>query len=202
MPDDAEAEGTPEKILRAAIEIIERDGVDKATVRSIAMEAGVNIAAINYHYRTKEFLMEAAIVATWEHAVGDMRAFLDVEPGKIDQGIEALALYLLQGGHRFPNVTKAHFFGSGTRPAPEVVLVSYRNFVKETAGRVCFFLGLPCDFDAIARTAAFLASILFSAFVPESLPEDFGRDDFAPTATILSSDYLANMRAASGMRKA
>ncbi len=115
MPDDAEAEGTPEKILRAAIEIIERDGVDKATVRAIAMEAGVNIAAINYHYRTKEFLMEAAIVATWEHAVGDMRAFLDVEPGKIDQGIEALALYLLQGGHRFPQCHEGPLFRIGNK---------------------------------------------------------------------------------------
>jgi AcrR family transcriptional regulator len=185
---------TPERIRRAAVEILEREGADRATVRAIAHEAGVNIAAINYHFKTMEALMDAAIVSTWEHALGDMRSLLDYDAPEIGKGIEALALYLLRGGRSFPNVTKAQLLGTRTRPAPAIILASYRNFAVETAAKVCEALAIPCNSDAVARTSALFSSILLTGLVPESLPEEFLRDDFAPAAAILTADYLENLK--------
>ena len=43
---------TRERILGAAVAVIEREGAERTTVRTIAAEAGVNVAAISYHYRS------------------------------------------------------------------------------------------------------------------------------------------------------
>lgn len=47
---------TRERILASASEIFGRMGFKDATIRRIAQDAGVNIAAINYHFRDKEGL--------------------------------------------------------------------------------------------------------------------------------------------------
>ena len=52
---------TREKILAAAKELFENNGFDFTTVRDIAQKADVNIALINYHFGTKEALLESII---------------------------------------------------------------------------------------------------------------------------------------------
>jgi AcrR family transcriptional regulator len=51
-------EGMEDRILEAAVACIEEYGVHRLTVRRIAAKAGVNTAAINYYFRTKEQLMD------------------------------------------------------------------------------------------------------------------------------------------------
>lgn len=45
---------TKQKILQAAMDIIAAEGLEKTTVRKIAARAGVNIAAVNYHFGGKD----------------------------------------------------------------------------------------------------------------------------------------------------
>jgi TetR/AcrR family transcriptional regulator, fatty acid metabolism regulator protein len=52
---------TKEKILTAAKELFEDNGFDFTTVRDIAQKADVNIALINYHFGSKEALLESII---------------------------------------------------------------------------------------------------------------------------------------------
>lgn len=53
---------TREKLIRAARSIILNKGLDKATFRAVSSAAGVNLAAINYHFGSKEkFLTELLI---------------------------------------------------------------------------------------------------------------------------------------------
>jgi AcrR family transcriptional regulator len=47
---------TKERVLEAAGEVFAAHGFQDATVRGICKKAGVNIAAINYHFRDKENL--------------------------------------------------------------------------------------------------------------------------------------------------
>jgi len=54
-------QGTQEKILEAAGEVFAAHGFQNATVRGICKKAGVNIAAINYHFRNKENLYLATL---------------------------------------------------------------------------------------------------------------------------------------------
>ena len=52
---------TKERILEAAGEIFGTKGFKDATIRTIARDAKVNIAAINYHFRDKEGLYGAVL---------------------------------------------------------------------------------------------------------------------------------------------
>jgi len=48
---------TKEKILQTTLQIISTEGVKGITIRKIAKISGVNIAAINYHFKSKENLI-------------------------------------------------------------------------------------------------------------------------------------------------
>lgn len=64
MAPKEKREGPEERILRATIECLERDGVQAVTTRSIARQADVNVAAINYYFRSKERLLKEAMEAS------------------------------------------------------------------------------------------------------------------------------------------
>lgn len=48
--------GTKQKILNVAKELFAKGGFSATSMREIAQQADVNLAAINYHFKTKEFL--------------------------------------------------------------------------------------------------------------------------------------------------
>ena len=50
------SENTREKILRIAGKLFGEKGYDAASIREIAKEADVNVAAINYHFKNKQAL--------------------------------------------------------------------------------------------------------------------------------------------------
>lgn len=50
---------TRERLLAAAERIFAREGISRTSVRQITTEAGVNVAAVNYHFGSREGLIEA-----------------------------------------------------------------------------------------------------------------------------------------------
>ncbi len=53
--------GTKERILDAAERLFARHGFEPTSLRSITAEAGVNLAAVNYHFQSKDALINAVI---------------------------------------------------------------------------------------------------------------------------------------------
>lgn len=53
--------GGPETILEAALEVVARDGVGAATVRSIAAHAGVSPGTVTHHFASTDDLLVAAL---------------------------------------------------------------------------------------------------------------------------------------------
>src|SRR5579872_6817637 len=49
------------KILDAAERLFAAHGIEATSLRAITAEAGVNLAAVNYHFQSKEALMHAVI---------------------------------------------------------------------------------------------------------------------------------------------
>jgi AcrR family transcriptional regulator len=64
-PDEAT---TREKVLRAAVRLLSKSAPEKLTIRQITAQAGVNAAAINYHFRSKENLVDEAVFAFSQQA--------------------------------------------------------------------------------------------------------------------------------------
>jgi AcrR family transcriptional regulator len=52
---------TKVRILDAAEHLFGRDGIDATSLRAITADAGVNLAAVNYHFQSKEALIHAVI---------------------------------------------------------------------------------------------------------------------------------------------
>ncbi len=58
---DANKGETKQEILKATLKILESEGFQKLTVRKIAAEAGVNVAAVNYHFGSKDRVVFEAL---------------------------------------------------------------------------------------------------------------------------------------------
>lgn len=56
-------------LVEAAIRVMVRDGVGKATTRSIAAEAGMALAAFHYSFRSKQELLENVIETITAHTL-------------------------------------------------------------------------------------------------------------------------------------
>ncbi|MBN1264719.1 MAG: TetR/AcrR family transcriptional regulator [Anaerolineales bacterium] len=100
-------QATKLRILMAAIEAIEKNGIQNITTRVIADEAGVNNAALHYYYGTKEQLLEQALEHTLQHWVEDTDEIL-AEKTPIQERLEALFDYVIGGVLRYPNLIRAH----------------------------------------------------------------------------------------------
>lgn len=52
---------TKERIIQTTLDIISNEGFQNVTVRKIASRAGVNIAAVNYHFGSKDLVIDKAL---------------------------------------------------------------------------------------------------------------------------------------------
>jgi len=68
---------TKEKILDTAESLFAKQGFAATSLRSITAEAGVNLAAIHYHFHSKESLLDAVIVRRAEGINRERSRLLD-----------------------------------------------------------------------------------------------------------------------------
>ncbi len=68
MTDTVKAASTKDRILDAAERLFAEKGFAQTSLRDITTEAGVNLAAVNYHFQSKEHL----IAAVFERRVGPL----------------------------------------------------------------------------------------------------------------------------------
>jgi AcrR family transcriptional regulator len=58
--------GSRDKLLRGALECVQRRGYSRTSSRDIARAAGVNLASINYHFGSKDALLDEALGRCFE----------------------------------------------------------------------------------------------------------------------------------------
>jgi AcrR family transcriptional regulator len=69
---------TKDRILDAAERLFARDGFEATSLRAITTEASVNLAAVNYHFQSKEALVQAVIGRRMGPANAQRLALLDI----------------------------------------------------------------------------------------------------------------------------
>jgi AcrR family transcriptional regulator len=82
-----------ELLVEAAIRVMVRDGVAKATTRSIVAEAGMALAAFHYSFRSKQELLENVIRTITAHTLDQAVERLSAEGGVEDKVRAALDSY-------------------------------------------------------------------------------------------------------------
>ncbi len=97
-------------ILEAVVTCIEKYGIDKVTTRKIAQEAGANLAAINYYFRSKNELLQQALSMTIQHMTEDIFSTIDNSELGFEQTLERVFFYLIDGGLHFPGTSAAHLY--------------------------------------------------------------------------------------------
>jgi AcrR family transcriptional regulator len=97
------------KIIEAAIECIEKYGIQGATNRKIAEMAGVNSAAINYYFRSKDVLIRRVMQVTLHNAF-DWADIDKLPGGTAAERCKAIFTDLIAGGSHYPGITRAHFY--------------------------------------------------------------------------------------------
>ena len=80
---------TKQRILDAAERLFASHGFAATSLRSIISAAGVNLAAVHYHFRSKEALLEAVILRRAEPVNRERLALLDAGPASLEKVIEA-----------------------------------------------------------------------------------------------------------------
>ena len=101
-------DNTEVKIVEAAIACIEKHGLDKATIRLIAEEAGMNSAAISYYFRGKDKLLEIAQQTALENGF-EWKDYAYTDALNAKDQLAAVLFQLTEGAQKYPNLIKAFF---------------------------------------------------------------------------------------------
>ena len=132
--------GTKEKLLEAAEALFAEHGVHRASLRAITQEAGANLAAVNYHFGSKEGLLRAVLARRLGPINRQRLELLDqalAEDGaaSVEQIVRAFIAPVLTmvrrepGGHAFARFVSRTF----SEPDPELrslILEAFEDVVQ------------------------------------------------------------------------
>jgi AcrR family transcriptional regulator len=89
---------TPDRLLDAAELLFAERGIDAVSVRAVNAAAGANVAAVHYHFGSKESLVEAVLRRRMDALAQRRRAILDALPRRptVRAVVEALVVPLAE----------------------------------------------------------------------------------------------------------
>ena len=141
---------TREKILDAAELLFAREGLSRPSVRQITAEAGVNVAAVNYHFGSREGLVEAVFERHAADVNTERLEQLDKVLHNASDGRPSLAgileayleVRLRRGEQRAPEAPAlTQLFGQLLAEPPEVVQPLMQKHFAPTTERFLDALG-------------------------------------------------------------
>jgi AcrR family transcriptional regulator len=165
------------KIIEAAIACIEKYGFQEATVRRIAQEAGVNVAAINYYFRSKEHLMERVMQVTLGNAF-DWTHFKESEEYPPKERLVAILDHLTAGAQAYPEMSRAHFIAPLIeKDYGSAAYVKFNEFLEKLYGDLMARGAEPDPWQLrMAVMQAVTASIIGLGLFPDLLSGFAGKD--------------------------
>lgn len=126
-----------EKIIYATIECIEKEGVQNLTNRKIAKEAGVNSAAINYYFGSKEHLIDEVKKITLKNIFEDKHweAFCKLDEKNLQKdSLQNFLEHILEGVLNYPNITLFHLESllhyKGNNDSNDPIIYHFNNFLN------------------------------------------------------------------------
>lgn len=90
----AKNKNTEQKIFDAATDLFLEKGVDRTSVRDIASKAGINLALMNYYFRSKENLFDAIFTNLVKKNTKDLVKILDSDLELSEKISQYVAAYI------------------------------------------------------------------------------------------------------------
>ena len=101
---------TEGRIIQAAINCINQEGLDGITVRKIARMAGVNAAAINYYFRSKDRLVDLAMETTLHNAFDGWYEILADHSQPLRKRLHTMLENMIGGAIYYMGISRAHLY--------------------------------------------------------------------------------------------
>lgn len=108
---------TEQKIKEAARVIFQQKGFAGARTRDIAESAGINLALLNYYFRSKQKLYDIIMTETMQTFFGGVVKILDNKETTIEEKIEAFVKHYIDLLSENANIP--HFILTNVREDPE-----------------------------------------------------------------------------------
>lgn len=177
-----EQESPQQRILYATISCIEEEGVPNVTTRRIAARAGVNVAAINYYFRSKDALIDRALGETLVNAF-DWDDYAASEKANPHDRVVHVLEVLLEGSLHYPGIARTHLL---EEPAPDGgpgrASAALQRFL-ERIQRDLVERGLAMEPAAIrTRLLQAYAAVILAAVTIRPLLSSFGSVDLSDPA--------------------
>lgn len=120
-----------DRIVAATITCLERNGMEGLTVRSIAEEANVNVAAVNYYFGSKSQLVDETLKRSrqqeaWE-SIGELDAAIARAGGNVTAGLVAHLHEFVGNAINWPRLTEAQLHEILARQDYDVPIVEEMN---------------------------------------------------------------------------
>src|SRR5579872_5163946 len=84
------AESTEEKIMQAAKKLFTQNGFAATRTRDIAKEAGINLALLNYYFRSKEKLFDIVMIGNFRQFIRGVSIHLLDDAATMEQKIQRI----------------------------------------------------------------------------------------------------------------
>lgn len=164
------------KIIQAAIDCIEEYGVQGTTNRKIAAMAGVNSAAINYYFRSKDALIERCMQVTLENAF-DFADFAPLPGGTAIERCNSIFNELTAGGLNYPGITRSHFYSLLTSGRYDSLVVTKLNEFAQNLVEDLRARDLNLEQDELKMACAQITSaVMMAILAPGLFSEKLGID--------------------------
>jgi AcrR family transcriptional regulator len=190
-----EAGTTRKRIIDATISLI-LAGREELTTRQIALEAGVNAAAINYHFQGKDRLIDEAVRAAAGSAFEAGRKIITA-PGV--PPLERLRAYLqgyARGLMKFPGLTRTAWLNLFRRDEETHYARWMKEMVDLLAGVIAEARGTGSAADSEPLALMLISTVIFPFLVSGAMEraggvdytDDEGRTRYIDTAIRLLAD--------------
>jgi AcrR family transcriptional regulator len=176
---------TEQKILSTTINCIDEVGINGVTVRQIAERADVNVAAINYYFRSKDRLIEAAMEQALHITFDEWMNIIRDRDRSIRVRYREILLKMVRAADTSPGITRAQLYGPLVDGLQETRAISWASrFIELLSAETV--IALPSVSSVIVQaalvemyaTAVFvpLTPGMFASVLPFDLQNDDGRN--------------------------
>jgi AcrR family transcriptional regulator len=150
-----------QRIIDVARERFMRDGYERATVRAIAADAGVDVAMVYYFFGSKEGLFSASTLTGPEHPLHQLATLLDEGPNQIGQRlVRGFLEHWDQGGVFEPFLTL--WRSAAIQPQAREVL--HDSLAGPVAERIATEFGVADAELRVELVASHLAGLAFARY--------------------------------------